>query len=59
MGMRNLLAEICRLFAIYPVKLISKKGLVAFFKTLNPINNGHQLIRIGSNSEGDIHHPRI
>jgi hypothetical protein len=52
MGMRNLLADIFRLFRRYPVKLISKYELVAFFKTLNPINNGHQLIRIGSNSDG-------
>jgi hypothetical protein len=51
-GMRNLFADIFRLFRRYPVRLISKDELADFFKTLNPINNGHNLIRIGSNSDG-------
>lgn len=50
--MRNQLADVFRFFRRYPVKLISKKELIGFFNTLNPINNGHQLIRIGSNSDG-------
>lgn len=52
MDMRNQLADVFRLFRRYPVKLISKKELLAFFNTLNPINNGHKLIRIGSSSDG-------
>lgn len=50
--MRNLVLNFFRFFRRYPVKLISKQNFIAFFKTLNPINNGHELFRIGSNSDG-------
>lgn len=50
--MRNLALNIFRFFRRYPVQLISKQDFIAFFKTLNPVNNGHELIRIGSNSDG-------
>ena len=50
--MRNLVLNIFRFFRRYPVKLTSKQDFIAFFKTLIPVNNGHLLIRIGSNTDG-------
>jgi hypothetical protein len=50
--MRNLLLNLFRSVRRYPVKLISKKEFVNFFNSLNPVNNGHQLIRVGSETDG-------
>jgi len=50
--MRNLVLNLFRSFKRYPVKLISENEFIEFFNSLNPVNNGHQLIRIGSGSDG-------
>lgn len=51
MRIKNLIIFIARFFGFYPSKL-SKNGINAIYELLKPVDNGHNLIRIGGLNDG-------
>lgn len=51
MRVRNLIIFIARFFGFYPSKL-SENGIKAIYELLKPVDNGHNLIRIGGPNDG-------
>jgi hypothetical protein len=51
MSVRNLIIFVSRFFGVYPSKL-SENGIKAILELLRPIDNGHELIRIGGTKDG-------
>lgn len=51
MSVRNLVVLIARLFGFFPSKL-SESGIKAVLELLKPVDNGHNLIRIGGPKDG-------
>lgn len=51
MSVKNLIILIARLFGFFPSKL-SESGIKAVLELLKPVDNGHNLIRIGGPKDG-------
>jgi hypothetical protein len=49
---KNTLIKALRKFGVYPTPLISKTQFLKVIELLRPINNGHELIRIGGLTDG-------
>ena len=51
MTVRNLIILVARFFGFYPSRL-SENGIKAILELLKPVDNGHNLIRIGGPKDG-------
>jgi len=51
MTVRNLIILVARFFGFYPSKL-SENGIKAILELLKPVDNGHNLIRVGGPKDG-------
>jgi hypothetical protein len=49
---KNIVIQVFRKFGFYPTPLLSKIDFFSLLTYLRPINNGHELIRIGGISDG-------
>ena len=49
---KKVLIKTLRKFGVYPMPLLSKTQFLKVVELLRPINNGHELIRIGGSTDG-------